>query len=112
VGKVLFQAIEFPRDTSWAVGQDYRLCFTTGGDLQLWNLANKAVVWESGTQGERLAIQADGNLAIYDAKGTCVWATGTSGNHGAYLAAQDDGNLVIYSADQSKALWNTGTAGK
>ncbi len=112
VGKLLFQAIEFRRDTSWSVGAHYRLWFTAQGNLQLWNVANNGVVWESGTRGERLAMQADGNLTIYDANGRCIWASDTIGNPGAYLAAQDDGNLVIYSADQRRPLWETRTAGK
>ena len=112
MGKLLFQAIEFRCDTSWAVGLHYRLWFNPSGNLQLWNVRNKGVVWESGTRGDRLAMQADGNLTIYDAAGDCVWASDTTGNHGAYLAAQDDGNLVIYAADQRRPLWQTRTAGK
>lgn len=112
MGKVLFQAIEFGRDTSWNMGLHYRLWFTPGGNLQLWNVRNNGVVWESGTRGDRLAMQADGNLTIYDAVGRSVWASDTTGHPNAFFAAQDDGNLVIYAADQRKALWNTGTAGR
>jgi len=112
MGKLLFEAIEFPKDTTWAMGQYYRLWFSPSGNLKLWKVRNNGVVWESGTRGERLAMQADGNLAIYDGQGECVWAAGTSGHHGACLAAQDDGNLVIYAADRKKPLWHTGTAGK
>lgn len=112
MGKVLFQAIEFGRDTSWHVGVYYRLWFDPVGNLQLWNIRNNGVVWESGTRGDRLAMQADGNLTIYDSRGECIWSSGTTGHSNAYLAAQDDGNLVIYTADQRKAVWNSGTAGK
>ena len=112
MGKLIFQAIEFGRDTSWAVGKHYRLWFNADGNLQLWNVANNGVVWESGSQGETLAMQADGNLVVYDRAGEVVWASGTSGNRDACLAVQDDGNLVIYTADQTKALWSTNTAGK
>ena len=112
MGKVLFQAIEFGRDTSWHVGLYYRLWFTASGNLQLWNARNNGVVWESATKGERFAMQADGNLTIYDAAGKCIWASDTGGHPNAYLAAQDDGNLVIYTADQRRSLWETRTAGK
>ena len=112
MGKLLFQAIEFRRDTSWSVGLHYRLWFTPQGNLQLWNVRNNGVVWESGTRGERFAMQADGNLTIYDAVDKCIWASGTTGNPNAYFAAQDDGNLVIYASDHTRALWETRTAGK
>jgi hypothetical protein len=112
MGKLLFQAIEFRRDKSWSIGEYYRLWFTPTGNLQLWNIRNNGVVWETGTAGERLAMQADGNLAIYDGAGKCIWASDTGGNPLACLAAQDDGNLVIYAADQKRALWATKTAGK
>ncbi len=112
VGKLLFQAIEFRRDTSWSVGKHYRLWFTPDGNLQHWNVANNGVVWESRTRGEKLAMQADGNLTIYDVEGKCIWASDTIGNPGAYLVAQDDGNLIICSADQRRVLWQTKTSGK
>lgn len=112
MGKILFQAIEFGRDTSWNLGRHYRLWFTPNGNLQLWNVANQGVIWESRTTGARLAMQADGNLTIYDAAGRCVWASDTAGHPNAMLAGQDDGNLVIYSADQRRSLWTTATAGK
>ena len=112
MGKVLFQAIEFGRDTAWAVGKHYRLWFTPDGNLQLWNTANEGIIWESRTQGERLAMQADGNLVVYGPTGECVWSTGTYGNRDAFLAAHDDGNLVIYTADQRKTLWSSKTTGK
>jgi hypothetical protein len=56
-------------------------------------------------------MQADGNLVVYRG-GEVVWASGTFGNRDACFEAQDDGNLVIYTADQTKALWSTKTAGK
>jgi hypothetical protein len=111
MGKLLFQAIEFRRDTSWSVGEYYRLWFTPVGNLELWNVKNNGIVWESGTSGEKLAMQADGNLAIYDQFGTSIWATDTVGHPGAFLAAQDDGNLVIYGEDR-RALWATHTKGR
>jgi hypothetical protein len=112
MGKLMFQAIEFGRDSSWAVGKHYRLCFTADGNLQLWNVANKGVVWETNTKGEKLAMQADGNFVIYASEGRVLWASDTSGHRDACFAAQDDGNLVIYTADLSKTIWSTKTAGK
>ncbi|HWA02341.1 MAG TPA: bulb-type lectin domain-containing protein [Rhizomicrobium sp.] len=111
MGKIQFQAIEFRRDSSWSVGEHYRLWFNASGNLQLWNVRRNRAIWQSGSLGERLAMQADGNLTIYNAAGRCVWASHTTGNPNAYLAAQDDGNLVIYTADHRKALWDSRTAG-
>ena len=106
MGKLLFQSIEFPRGSSWGVGTRYVLTFTTNGNLQYWDVRSNRIIWESRTHGERLAMQSDGNLAIYDGAGRCVWATHTAGNQNAYFAAQDDGNLVIYTADLQKAIWD------
>ena len=112
MGKVLLQAIEFRRDSSWNIGLHYRLSFTQAGNLQLWNVTNSGVVWESGSKGERMAMQADGNLAIYDAVGRCILTSDTAGNRDAYLVGQDDGNLLIYEADHERPLWETRTTGK
>ncbi|HEX3944946.1 MAG TPA: hypothetical protein VHW69_12740 [Rhizomicrobium sp.] len=86
--------------------------FRPSGNLQLWNVANNGVVWESDTHGETLAMQADGNLVIYNHAGQGVWSSDTSGNLDACFAAQDDGNLVIYTANLAIGLWSTGTDGK
>jgi hypothetical protein len=53
-------------------------------------------VWDiAGVSGDRLDMQADGNLVLYKGK-EALWASKTSGHPGAYLSLQDDGNLVIY----------------
>ncbi|MBV9569883.1 MAG: hypothetical protein JO056_01405 [Alphaproteobacteria bacterium] len=106
----MFTAIEFGRNTSWSFGC-YRLWFTPSGNLELSNEANGKIVWQTGTQGKKMAMQEDGNLAIYGDDGACIWSSGTFGNARAFLAAQDDGNLVIYSA-REKPLWESRTAGK
>jgi hypothetical protein len=55
-------------------------------------------------------MQMDGNLVVYDAGGTPIWASGTNGYSGAWLIVQDDGNVVIYSASGAP-LWASGTSG-
>ena len=67
MGRLVFQAIEFGRDMSWSLGRHYRLWFTPSGNLQLWNTVENRVIWQSATTGDRLAVQADGNLVIYGA---------------------------------------------
>ena len=51
--------------------------------------------------------QGDGNLVVYDATGTPIWASGTWGNHGAFLVLADNGMLSVVSADGSITLWTT-----
>ena len=49
-------------------------------------------------------MQPDGNLVLYDANTSPLWATSTTGHGGAYFALQLDGNLVVYSPD-NRPLW-------
>jgi hypothetical protein len=109
MGKLVFQAVEFGRDTSWSLGRHYRLWFTASGDLQLWNTLENRVIWQSATSGHRFAVQADGNLVVYGAGGESVWSTRTAQHGGGYLAAHDDGNLVIHSQTSDRILWSTRT---
>jgi hypothetical protein len=64
----------------------------------------------------KLVYQTDGNLVVYDAANTAVWASGwtpnfpypscTSGNCTAQF--QNDGNLVLYAG--TKPYWASGTS--
>jgi hypothetical protein len=51
-----------------------------------------------------MVMQGDGNLVLYGASNSALWASGTSGNPGAYLVLGDDGNLVVDSA-AGTVLW-------
>jgi hypothetical protein len=53
-------------------------------------------------------MQGDGNLVVYDAAGTAVWASGTHREPGSRLFMQNDGNLVIYNRD-NRPVWATNT---
>lgn len=72
------------------------------------------VVWSSGTGNQfgnsaHCDMQAtDGNLVVYNAFNTPVWASNTQGNKGAFLRPQDDGNLVVYASD-GRVLWASHT---
>ena len=54
-------------------------------------------------------MQGDGNLVIYDASRSALWATNTTGHPGAFLSVQEDGNVVIYT-NSRVPVWATDTA--
>jgi hypothetical protein len=59
----------------------------------------------------RLAMQPDGNIALYRTSGgEVLWASYTDGKGGDHLAMQPDGNLVLYRADGS-SVWDSATSG-
>jgi hypothetical protein len=103
---------EFGVGAHWRAPSGYTLLFTGEGNLELRSPVGSKL-WESRTQGAgKLAMQADGNLVIYDrSSARALWATNTSGHHGAFLALQEDGNVVIYTPDR-KPVWATATHGK
>jgi subtilisin family serine protease len=55
-----------------------------------------------------LAMQADGNLVMYNKAGIAIWATNTWGHPGAVAVFQADGNLVVSLA--GVPLWASNTA--
>ncbi|WP_164466162.1 ricin-type beta-trefoil lectin domain protein [Actinoplanes teichomyceticus] len=61
------------------------------------------------TTGVRLLNQMDGNLVLYRADNTPLWASNTAGNGPSTLLLQDDGNLVLYSNKDGKAVWYSNT---
>ena len=104
MGTMFFQAIEFARDSCWSLGAAFCLRFTESGNLELWDVPAQRLLWETGTEGEILAMQLDGNLVVYGKNREPVWASDTAGNMNAVLAASDDGRLMILSEDQT-VLW-------
>jgi hypothetical protein len=66
---------------------------------------------ESPNGACRLAMQPDGNIALYRTSvGEVLWASYTDGKGGDHLAMQPDGNLVLYRADGS-SVWDSATSG-
>ena len=55
-----------------------------------------------------LTLQGDGNLVLYTAGGTPLWATGTVGTSPGRLEMQSDGNLVLYDSGGTP-VWATMT---
>lgn len=81
------------------------------GDGNLIIRRNFVPVWSSGTSGnspDRLIMQPDGNLVLYNTANSAIWNTGTSSGNNPYLTLQTDGNMVAYSGS-SIPLWSTGT---
>ena len=67
-------------------------------------------VWSTGTSNLgsncRLAMQADGNLVLYNGAGDALWSSGTNGTGGNnHLQMQSDGNIVVYTAGGA-AVWS------
>lgn len=60
------------------------------------------------SSGDRLVLQGDGNLVLYNPRGKAVWHTHTNRTKANRLVLQTDGNLVLYSST-GKALWHTHT---
>jgi len=106
MGTMFFQAIEFARDSCWSLGAAFCLRFTESGNLELWDVPAQRLLWETGTEGDMLTMQSDGNLVIYGKNQEPVWASDTAGNVNAVLAASDDGRLMVLSEDQT-VLWET-----
>jgi hypothetical protein len=57
------------------------------GNLQVLRNSDSAVMWQSntvGSGGNRVAMQTDGNVVIYNSSDNAVWATntGSSGEPG------------------------------
>lgn len=87
----------------------FQLWMQTDGNLVLYNLANGAAEWSSGTYGQpglRAVMQSDGNLVLYDDANSPHWASNTENRPLSFLNVQDDGNLVIY---QLRPVWDSGT---
>ena len=102
-GSVLTAGQQLTRGQS-LVSPDGTIRFVLQDDGNAVVLSAYGVVWRSATQGrgDRLIMQADGNVVIYDATGRPVWFTGTN-DPGSTLRIQDDGNLVVYRATGTPA---------
>ncbi len=57
-----------------------------------------------------LVYQGDGNLVLYDATSTALWASNTGGISPGFVVMQGDGNFVIYD-DLGAPAWSSGSAG-
>jgi hypothetical protein len=60
--------------------------------------------------GAWLSYQSDGNLVVYSASGTPLWASHTAGTSTGSATLQHDGNFVIYDGGGT-AVWASHTSG-
>ncbi len=104
-------SIHSPGTTLFSPNARYRFVYQADGNLGLYEDQHPHDLWRSSTYGsnpDRLVMQTDGNLVLYDSNNYAIWHTHTWGNPGAYLSLQDDGNLVIYRPD-GQYIWTTWT---
>ena len=88
---------------------EYQLIMQSDGNLVQY--FHKRALWNSGTYGNPgayVAMQADGNLVVYNPSGHWLWASWSLGraNAGYSLQVQGDGNLVIYTASGQATWWS------
>jgi hypothetical protein len=82
----------------------YRFGLDASGALELRD--GKGVIWSSATCcGDKLAMQRDGNLVVYDLSSAPRFATNTRGNDGAFLSVEDDARAVLWLG--SEVIWST-----
>lgn len=95
----------------WLVSQNgiFILTMTLNGNLMLSFKNRNLIRWESKTsgRGERLVMEQNGNLVIYDKNKNIVWESGTTGR-GEYLQLENEANLVVYDSNQIE-IWSSGT---
>ncbi|WP_345622986.1 hypothetical protein [Streptomyces ziwulingensis] len=93
---------------SWSTNR-VDLIFQGDGNLVLYDKKGTPLWW-SGTagQGAKAVFQADGNLAVYTGDGQTAWSSRTDGHDGAELVLRADGNVVVQQG--GTVLWSTGTA--
>lgn len=86
------------------------LILQTDGNLVLYS-AGRTALWATSTFGQTdsYAIQQTDGNFVLYGSGRALWASNTDGNEGATLVLQDDGNLVIYGASGG-ALWASNTS--
>ncbi|UEP29414.1 MULTISPECIES: protease pro-enzyme activation domain-containing protein [unclassified Burkholderia] len=104
-----------PSQIVYSASGSHRLAMQDDGNLVLYNTANGAAVWNSGTYGNAGAyavFQTDGNFVIYSVSGKPLWFSSTNGTtFGQRLSVQDDGNMVIYRVSVPVFATSTAAAG-
>lgn len=96
-----------PGESLWSDNGAFRLTLQADGGLGLRGPTGP--VWSSGVQSTSpifMEMRLDGNLAMYDASGTELWASGTSSPHSS-LKVTNAGTAVIEN-QFGRALWANG----
>ncbi|NIF42729.1 peptidase S53 [Burkholderia sp. Tr-862] len=104
-----------PSQIVYSASGSHRLAMQDDGNLVLYNTANGAAVWNSGTNGNAGAyavFQTDGNFVVYNVSGKPLWFSSTNDTtFGHRLSVQDDGNMVIYRVSVPVFATSTSAAG-
>lgn len=83
---------------------------TTLYGVNMWHLDHPATFYKGqycSMPHNRLIMQSDGNLVVYDQNGGARWAAGTN-PYGAYAEFQIDGNFVVYDRN-NYPVWASNT---
>jgi len=94
----------------WSTDGRFLFVYQTDGNVVLYAPGGVAI-WNNGKGGvasDRLVMQTDGNLVLYNG-GTAVWWTGTNGGASSKLSVQNDGNAIILTDVGATWATNTGT---
>ncbi|GAA0726076.1 hypothetical protein GCM10009430_32660 [Aquimarina litoralis] len=92
--------------------KDGRTYFRILSNGNLVAFRDSKIVWQSktaGTSSNRLVMQRNGNLVLYNTNNRPTWSSSTGGNNNVKLILQNDGNIVLRSGT-GKAIWSTKTA--
>jgi hypothetical protein len=81
---------------------NYRFRLRTDGVVELVISPFNLPAWSSGVAGSVLVMQLDGNLVLYTAAGTPVWASETWGHPGAFLRVESSG---VFIREGTTVLW-------
>ncbi|XP_033885570.1 B-type lectin plumieribetin-like isoform X1 [Acipenser ruthenus] len=88
----------------------YKVIFQNDGNFVVYEYREGVPIWASDTWGKRNAdkviMQGDCNLVMYNTKGTALWKSNTHmpNCQACCLTMQDDGNVVIYR--DNKEIWS------
>jgi hypothetical protein len=94
--------------TRWSPNGNHVLTLRPDGNLIIYRMSSKKVIWSSKTQGRgvvKAVMQYDGNFVLYTEKNEARWHTGTDIKPTNHLLLQDDGNLVVYSMGSPTSMW-------
>jgi hypothetical protein len=87
----------------------YRVAMQADGNLVMYDVDRP--IWASNTAGSgatHIEMRDDGDVVIYHEGDKPTWSSRTRGHQGAVLALQDNRDLVVYGAD-GKKLWSSRT---
>ncbi|AXG71634.1 D-mannose binding lectin [Kordia sp. SMS9] len=90
--------------------KNYKLRFSTKGNLFLYNAINDEVIWRTHVKEDdrnKCIMKNSGRLVIQRGSGKILWKSSNRKYAGGFAKVQNDGNFVIYSP-----TWKTNTVGR